>query len=342
MKKIVAILLVCLLLCGCSVVDVLDKVSEKLPEKTYEYGDISISLPTNFLNYSKQDVAEGKEFLFATSEIGLTGIKEEKDELFESFGEMDIEGYANLIIEVNDWDAEAVKKDGYWTVTYEQEIDGEDWTYMSVFHQTTAAFWNIQAYCRSADFEENEDTLFKYATSVKIADSGEAEEDPTEPEATEPEATEPEVTEPEETEPEATELAKGVLILDRPSGFQDYSNTELAGDYAFMYMSNEIGIMAVQENKEELFSYFEEMDLEGYANLIAELYGLDSAAEQYDGIWSIAYSSDASGTSYTYICAFYETETDFWNVQGYCESDKYEQLGESIWQYITGVEFSEN
>lgn len=347
LKKIVAILLVCLLLCGCSVNEVLDKVAEKLPEKTYEHGDISISLPTTFMNYSKQDVAEGKDFLFANSEMGLTGIKEEKKELFEAFGQMDIEGYANLIAELYEMDNTPTKKGGYWTVTYEQEIDGENWTYMCVFHETSSAYWNIQAYCKSEDFAENEETLFGYATDIKIADNGETEEDPTEPdstepEATEPEATEPEVTEPEVTEPEATELKKGVLTLDCPSGFQDYTDTEVAGDYAFMYMSNEIGILGVQENKEELFAYFEEMDLEGYANLIAELYGLDSIAEQYDGVWSIAYSSESSGTNFTYVCAFYETEADFWNIQGYCETDKYEELGEDIWQYITSVEFSEN
>ena len=342
LKKIVAILLVCFLLCGCSVNEVLDKVAEKLPEKTYTEGDVSISLPSTFMNYSSQKAAEGKDFLFANSEMGLTGVKEDKKVLFEAFGQMDIEGYANLIAELYEMDNTPTKKGGYWTVTYEQEIDGEDWTYMCVFHETSDAYWNIQAYCKSKDFEENEDTLWDYATDIEIADNGEAEEDPTEPEATEPEATEPEETEPEVTEPEATELEQGILTLDLPDGFLDYSNTAVAGDYAFMYVNDEIGILGVQENKEELFAYFEEMDLEGYANLIAELYGLESTAEQIDGVWSIAYEAEASGTSYTYVCAFYETEADFWNVQGYCETDKYEQLAEDIWQYITSAETAEN
>ena len=121
MRKILVVLLACILLCGCSVDDILDK----LPEKTYEHGDVSITLPNSFMDYSSQDMAEGKDFLFANSEMGIAGVREDKKELYEAFGEMDAEGYANLIAELYELDASAAEKDGHWSFTYEQEIDGK-------------------------------------------------------------------------------------------------------------------------------------------------------------------------------------------------------------------------
>ena len=167
MRKILVVLLACILLCGCSV----DNILDKLPEKTYEHGDVSITLPNSFMDYSSQDMAEGKDFLFANSEMGIAGVREDKKELYEAFGEMDAEGYANLIAELYELDASAAEKDGHWSFTYEQEIDGEMWTYLCVFHETSTDYWNVQVYCKTSVFEDNEDTMWKYGTSVKFAEN---------------------------------------------------------------------------------------------------------------------------------------------------------------------------
>lgn len=350
LKKILAILLICLLLCGCGADDILDAIDDKLPEKTYTEGDVSITLPNSFKNFSSRDMAEGKDFLFANDEMGITGTREDKETLYDLFGEMDAEGYANLIAELYELDTTAEKKKGYWYFTYEQEIDGEDYTYLAVIHETTGDYWNIQVYCKSADFEENEDTMWDYATDIEITDRGSdkadddepaKEEDPTE--VVTPAETEPVETEPAETEPEEEAGVEGGLYtIDLPDDFLDYSNTTLGSSYGFMYMNDEIGVIGIQENKEELFLYFDEMDIQGYADLIAELYELENPAQQKDGFWTVSYTDDSTGVGYTYVGVFYETETDFWHVQAYCLTEQYEQLGDDIWSYITSVEFAEN
>lgn len=332
-KIIAVLLLVCVLLVGCDV----SKILDNLPEKEYSCGDVSITLPGNFIDYSGKDEAKDKEFLFANKEIGIAGVQENKKELFELFGKMDDEGYAKLIADINELDTTAEEKDGYWHYTYEEEIDGDKYTYLNVFHETSADFWNIQVHCKSDLYDKNADTMWKYATTIKIKDNGPSdteELDPTEAEPTETDPTEPEV---DPTEGEAVQVS-----IDLPDDFLNYSNTALAGDYAFMYANEEIGIIGIQENKEELFLYFDEMDLEGYANLISELYGLDDTAEEKDGFWTVSYTDDSTGASYTYIGVFYETEVDFWHVQAYCLTEQYEEKADDIWQYITSVEFAEN
>lgn len=342
-KKMTIILLVCVLLCGCSMGD----IEDKLPKKTYTQGDVSIELPTTFKNYSSQNMAEGKDFLFANNEIGITGVKESKEVIYETFEVKDLEGYANLIAEVYELDTTASKIKGYWSFTYEQEVDGKDYTYLCVFHETSSDYWNIQAYCETSEFEEMEDTLWDYATEIEIADNGNGDKkkDPTEAEPTEEDPTEADPTEaePTETDPEdPTEAEQGVVTIDIPDDFLDYSNTTLASGYAFMYANEDIGIIGVQENKEELYLYFEEMDLEGYANLIAELYALENPAEEKDGFWTVSYTDDSTGISFTYIGVFYETEADFWHIQAYCMTEQYEEFADDIWQYITSAKFAEN
>ena len=344
-KKILAILMMCVLLCGCSLGD----IEEKLPKKTFSEGDISIELPSTFKNFSKQKMAEGKDFLFAGNEIGIAGVKDTKKEIEEMFGEKDAEGYANLIAELNELNTTASKKNGHWSFTYEDEVDGKEYTYLCVIHETSTAFWNIQVYCETDKYEENEDTMWDYATEIEIADNGDkeeeedpTEEEPTEEEPTEEEPTEEEPTEEEPTEAEPTEAGQTLITLDLPEEFEDYSEEDVGAGYSCIYGTEEIMIVVLQENKEELYAYFGELDLEGYADLIAELYGDGNTAEEKDGFWNLVYTDDSTGVSYTYDAAFYETEADFWFVQAFCLTEQYEELADDIWQYITSAEFAEN
>ena len=125
------------------------------------------------------------------------------------------------------------------------------------------------------------------------------------------------------------------------TSFLDFTNTSQNSEYNFMYASDTIGILGIQENKEELFDAFGTMDLEGYANLIAELYEIDATAENKNGFWTFSYTTPADGVEQTFVCVFYETETDFWNVQGYCESSLYAENKDALWQYLTSVTFAE-
>lgn len=337
LKKIVCILLICMLLCGCSKKDIKDLI----PEKTYSQGDVSISLPSTFKNFSNQDMAEGKDFLFADNDMGIVGTKENKKELYDMFGEMDAEGYAELLAELYELDTSVSKKHGHWSFTYEQEVDGENYTYVAAIHETTAYYWNIQAYCKTSNFEESEDTLWDYLTQIEIADNDVPEEDPTEPDPTETDPTEPDPTEPEPTETIPAMTGDISITLELPDDFLNYSNTEMSEGYNFMYANDNICLVGLQESKEELSLYFEEMDVAGYAELIAELYSTGNTAEQKDGKWTLSYTDDSTGESFTYICVFYDTGAHFWNLQAFCPTEQYETYEADIWQYLTNVTFVE-
>lgn len=338
-KIIAVVLLVGILFAGCDVSQLLEST-----EKEFTQGDVTLKLPATFMNYSGTDSAEGKDFLFASSNIGVTGVKEDKKELFDFFGETDLNGYAELIAELYELNVTPTQKDGHPTFTYQQEVGGVTYTYTSVFYETASAYWNVQVYCKSAEYEENADTMWRYATSATFADSGEIvdkTEDTTLDTSEEvTEDTTVEVT----TEAPQQQIPSGdvTLKVDLPSDFLNYTGTDLADEYAFLYVNDEIGVLGVQENKEELFAYFDETDLEGYANLIAELYELDTVPTQKDGIWTLTYSDASSGNSFTYVSAFYETEADFWNVQAYCMTKDYDKYSDDLWNYITNIEFIEN
>lgn len=325
-KIIAVLLLVCVLLVGCDV----SKILETLPDKTYTYGDISITLPGKFIDYSGKDEAKGKEFLFASSEIGVSGVRENKKELYELFGRMDIKGYAELISEINELDATAAQKDGFWHYTYEEEADGDKYTYLNVFHETSTDYWNIQVHCKSDLYSKNAETMWKYATSVKITDNGPSDTEPLDQ------------TDGAPAESGPVSQNKVNVDLELPEGFLNYSNTALADGYAFMYANEDIGIVGIQENKEELFLYFGEMDLKGYADIIAQMYGASETAEEKDGFYTISYTDDSNGESSTYVGVCYETEEDFWHVQAYCLTALYDEYAADLWKYITSVEFPQN
>lgn len=129
------------------------------------------------------------------------------------------------------------------------------------------------------------------------------------------------------------------LTLD--TSFLDFTETDKnTEEYPFLYASDAIGILAIEENKQELFDMFGEMDVHGYADLIAELYELDVTAEQKDGFWFYTYETTSDGTSQTFLCVFCETETEFWNLQSYCETALYPENQEAMWKYLTSITFT--
>ena len=125
------------------------------------------------------------------------------------------------------------------------------------------------------------------------------------------------------------------------TSFLDFTKTEKnAGEYAFLYANDSIGILAIEENKQDLFAEFSEMDVQGYADLIAQLYTLGVTAEQKDGFWTYTYETTTDDVSQTFLCVFHETETAFWNIQSYCETELYAENQEAMWKYLTSATFS--
>ena len=132
-------------------------------------------------------------------------------------------------------------------------------------------------------------------------------------------------------------FTNGGITLALTTDFMDFTDTSMnTEDYLFLYASEDIGIVCVQEDKAELFAEFDTMDLEGYANLILEINAIDSTVEKMNGIFTFSY---IAGTE-TFICAFFESEDSFYNIQGYCETGIFQEKQDLIWQYISSAEFA--
>lgn len=334
LKVLVALLLVASLLSGCSLLNTVLSQSEK----EYTQGDVSVMLPANCLNYSDTAVADDMTFMFANDNIGFLGIEENKADLFALYGEMDLHSYAQLIVQLYELDTEPVQKDGFWTVTYTNSTDSDVYTYVSVFHETSTSYWNMQAYSLESKYEEYAEDLWRYATTVQIADDGVA---PEVSEATEETTETPTQAVTGETQASVEDTQVQLPVLNLPKDFLNYTDTALGAGYDLVYGNDDIGIIGIADNKEQISAYFGDTDLEGYANLIVALYELDTEAQQKDGIWTCTYTAESEGSSFTYVSAFCETETEFWNIQGYCLTEVYDQYADDIWQYITDVDFPE-
>lgn len=146
----------------------------------------------------------------------------------------------------------------------------------------------------------------------------------------------------QEPDQEKTFTNNGVTLTLNTS-FLDFTNTEKnTEEYAFLYASDTIGILSIEENKQELFDMFGEMDVQGYADLIAELYELDVTAEQKDGFWFYTYASTSNDVPQTFLCVFCETENSFWNLQSYCDTSLYPENQEAMWKYLTSAVFADS
>ena len=126
------------------------------------------------------------------------------------------------------------------------------------------------------------------------------------------------------------------------TSFLDFTNTEKnTEEYAFLYANDTIGILSIAEDKKALFDAFGEMDVKGYAELIAELYELDATVEQKDGFWFYTYESTSNDVPQTFLCVFCETQDQYWNLQSYCDATLYPENQEAMWKYLTSIVFAE-
>lgn len=163
MNKHVSLLIVLLLcasiLCGCS---------EKTTSVSHTYQDLSLTIPSDFIDLSSEEVAEGLDFIFGRDPIAINGLREEKA-AFEAYGlELTLEDYATLIILSNGVSVTPEEKDGYLTFTYEKVSNGVNYTYVVTLWETAGAFWTVQAYCATKNYQTAKTEIWEILNSVKI------------------------------------------------------------------------------------------------------------------------------------------------------------------------------
>jgi len=163
MKKLISILLViclCLSLCACG--------KQEVTTVPHTYDDLTIRLPADFIDLSEEAYASGLEFLQGLDPIAVNGLREEKA-LFKSYGlELDLDRYAKLVILSNNLTMQPEKKDGIHTFSYEAVTDGVSYTYVVTLWETEKAYWTVQAYCPTADYNKVKGDIWEILSSVTV------------------------------------------------------------------------------------------------------------------------------------------------------------------------------
>ena len=156
MRKLIPLLLILsLLLVGCGA---------KETTAPHAYEDLTIRIPTDYIDLTGEEFAAGLSFVFGRDPIAINGLREEKT-AFEAYGlKLDLETYGNLLLKSNQIAGTLEKKDGIYTFSYE----ASDMTYVVTLHETETAFWTVQAYCPTADYNKVKFDIWNILKSVTV------------------------------------------------------------------------------------------------------------------------------------------------------------------------------
>lgn len=129
---------------------------------------LTITLRSTFQDESASPYAEDMSFLYTSRSCAVMGVKDDRAQLEALLGELTLEEYGSLIIELNELGGTMSQREGLWTFTYTATVDNVDYTYLSAVYETDANFWTVQVYCASDDYAKLADTMFGYLKTVTL------------------------------------------------------------------------------------------------------------------------------------------------------------------------------
>lgn len=133
---------------------------------TYESNGFEITMGEGF--YEK-DLVSATAY-FESQEAIVTALKETYESL-ESVGiteESTIEDYANAVLTQNQASYDLKTDENLTYLTYESEVSGKDFFYLSTFYKSDEGFWLVSFACEEEDKEEYEPLFIKWAKTVNV------------------------------------------------------------------------------------------------------------------------------------------------------------------------------
>ena len=308
MKKLLSLLLsLCLVfgLAGCGAAeDAAEEVTDQLFQKT----GFSITLPSDAQDNSVKETAETEPFLLIAGDITICAAEQYK---LDYGYDMTAEEYANVLVEANGYSCPVELKDGIATFSFEEAASGL--TYLCITKVTDSSFWYINATCKTDLYEANQETMWKYLTSVKTSATAMVVD----------------------TTGFQTVTIED-LTMQLPADAEDVTE-EWATGATFSYMvSDENALMATREAKSSIEEDVE--SLEYYCNNLIIVNELDSVVKTHNGIPYFTYTSDDD--AFTYLVTVYEGTDSYWYMQSYTETDMFSLLEERLWSYLETVQIA--
>ena len=165
-RILVLALTFCLLFAGCKNdvpdIELPDDFVEEPTEAPFSRGGVTFDLPEDFSDYSDLPLGERYEFLYASSFVGVYGLKDIAGGLDEEISTFD--AFAATLAENRG--AEATKKDNYWIYSYEDLEQNEPQMVVCAIYEVGDCFWSIYSYCPSELFAEYSDAMWQYITTA--------------------------------------------------------------------------------------------------------------------------------------------------------------------------------
>ena len=126
------------------------------------FTDLSIEIPEDYLDLSKESFAVDLDFIFGKDPITVSGYAEEKEAFLEYGLELDLQDYGELLMASNKVESQLTEKNGIYCFTY----TAGEFTYLVTLWETESSFWTVQAYCMTKEYSKVEDEIWKILSSV--------------------------------------------------------------------------------------------------------------------------------------------------------------------------------
>ena len=126
------------------------------------------------------------------------------------------------------------------------------------------------------------------------------------------------------------------LSFTLPGEFQNCSAEDYAAEFDFLFDNGTVAIAGIRETKQALQG-FQATDAAAYAQLVIVHNALPCRSEQKNGLWCFSYEAVSGGTPMTYICAVYEAEHSFWQIQSYCATADFAENSSAMWNWILSM-----
>lgn len=135
--------------------------------KTFTAEDISITLTDEFKVYTTEDFDAAYE-----SDHTLVILQEDKFYWIEGSEDYTTKQYAELFIEFNELDVpEGIETiDGIDCFVYEEDVDGEVYSYFAFVYKTDDAFWTVQFATPATNYQKLRSNYIKWAKTVKFSE----------------------------------------------------------------------------------------------------------------------------------------------------------------------------
>ena len=154
-KALLLLLILCMCMSGCGA---------DIATAPHSFQDLTIQIPVDYIDLSDEEFAQDLSFVFGKDPIALNGHREEKA-LFAAYGlELDLQRYGDLLMKSNNVTSQLSEKDSILHFSYASG----DFTYVVTLWETEEAFWTVQAYCPTQDYNKVQKDIWNILSSVTV------------------------------------------------------------------------------------------------------------------------------------------------------------------------------